>query len=345
MVRAAAPKGERGMGDGVDLDSSPTDQSGPRIVTTGKVLVTGCSGFVGRYVVRELIARGYRPVCLVRDLERLKNLLLPEQSTRVSIVRGGLSDSSALEEAAKGCAAVIHLVGIIMEQRLRGQTFERVHVEGTRNVVAACVRAGIRRYVHMSALGTRPAAPTAYFRTKWAAEEIVRKAGLDWTIFRPSIIHGPDGEFMQMMKFFSTSRVRSPFMPYFGSGEALVQPVSVRDVAACFVKCLSRPATIGKAYELGGPERLTWKELYDACALAITGKRRIKLSVPVFAAELAARVVMPLTPSFLVPYKFNAGQVRMSQEDGTCDTRPVEEALGIHLRDFRQELALYADQI
>lgn len=333
------------MGAGVDrrpLTSSPAEA---RSVPASCVLVTGGGGFVGRYVVRELIARGYHPACLVRDPQRLRSMLLPEQQARVTIIRGSLADNSALDEAARGCLAAIHLVGIILEQRFRNQTFERVHVDGTRSVLAACARAGIRRYVHMSALGARPAAPTAYFQTKWAAEELVRRAGLDWTIFRPSIIHGPDGEFMQMMKFFATSKLRSPFMPYFGNGLALVQPVSVHDVATCFVKCLSLPATVGKVYELGGPERLTWKGLHDACAKAITGRRRTKISVPVFVAELAARTIVPLLPSILVPYKFDVGQVRMSQEDSTCDIRPAEETFSLRLRDFREELARYADQI
>src|SRR5690606_9197191 len=134
-----------------------------------------------------------------------------------------------------------------------------------------------RRYIHMSALGTRPDAVSRYHQTKWEAEEIVRGSELDWTIFRPSLIHGPDGEFMRMMKFFCTSRVRQPVMPYFGSGNTLIQPISVRDVATIFVRALTLPATIRQTYELGGPERFTWKELYDVCALAIIGRTRRKV--------------------------------------------------------------------
>lgn len=325
------------MGDGLDPVPALPNESVSGARASGKVLVTGASGFVGRYVTRELLTRGYAPVCLTRR---------PAPSPLgVTVVRGDLSDAGALDLATEGCTAVIHLVGIIAEKRCAGSTFERVHVEGTRNVVAACLRNGVRRYVHMSALGARPSAPTAYFQTKWAAEEVVRGAELDWTIFRPSIIHGPDGEFMQMMKFFATSRLRVPFMPYFGSGNARVQPIDVRDVAACFVRCLSLPETIGKAYELGGPQRLSWKQLYDVCAEAITGRRRLKLPVPTFAAKLAARTVLPLVPSFLMPYKFDAGQVRMSQEDSICDHRPIEATFGIRLRDFREALSQYADQI
>src|SRR4029079_943824 len=115
--------------------------------------------------------------------------------------------------------AVIHLVGIIMERRHKRVTFERIHFEGTHSIVDAAQRNGIRRYLHMSALGTRHDAVSTYHRTKYAAEEYVRASGLDWTIFRPSLIHGPRGEFIQMEAAWA--RYKAPpflFMPYFGRG-------------------------------------------------------------------------------------------------------------------------------
>lgn len=333
------------MSDAPDTIAGPPGVPGSEPISSGKVFVTGGSGFVGRYVVRELVARGYQPVCLVRDPDRLLALLTPEQAARTTAVRGELFDIQSLDQAAEGCIAAIHLVGIIREQPAAGQTFGRIHVEGTRNIVSTCERAAIRRYVHMSAMGTRADAPTRYSQTKWAAEQIVRASSLDWTIFRASIIHGPDGEFMQMMKFFCTSRLRVPAMPYFGSGNARVQPVYVRDVATCFVKALSMPQTIRQVYELCGPEQFTWKELYDISAEAIIGRRRLKVPVPVVLGKLAALTVVPLLPSFVLPYKFDVGQVQMSQEDSVRDPRPVEETFGIRLRHFREELATYANQL
>jgi NADH dehydrogenase len=162
---------------------------------------------------------------------------------------------------------------------------------------------------------------------------------------RPSLIHGPEGEFIQMMKFFSTSKVRQPVMPYFGRGTALIQPVSVRDVATVFVKALGQPETVGQVHELGGPERFTWKELYDVCARAFTGRTRIKVPVPVLAAKLAAITVMPQLPRLLVPYRFNVAQVQMSQEDSICNHAVIETAFHIKLRDFREELGQYADLV
>ena len=124
------------------------------------------------------------------------------------------------------------------------------------------------------------------------------------------------------------------------------QPVSVGDVAVCFVEALHRPATVGQVYELGGPKAYSWKQLYAVCKRLIPGARRWKprLSQPVFIARLLAATVMrtPLVPAKL---RFNADQVRMSQEDSVCDHTVVEKAFGIKLRDFEVELAEYADRI
>jgi uncharacterized protein YbjT (DUF2867 family) len=310
----------------------------------GKVLITGASGFVGGYVVRELLNRGYEPVCLARDTGAAARRFPAELAGRCLFVAGDLFEASTLAEAAHACRAAIHLVGIIDEHPDRDQTFERIHIEGTRCLIDACISAGVERYVHMSALGSRPNAVSRYHQTKYEAEMAVRGSPVNWTIFRPSLIHGPEGEFMRMMKFFCTS-LRQPVMPYFGSGNARLQPVSVRDVAACFVSCLSRPATIRQVYELGGLDRYTWREFYDVCAEILAGHRRVKMPVPVLLAKCLARTVVPLTPSFLMPYKFSVDQIQMSQEDNICDIGPVEREFGLKLRDFRIELAEYAGRI
>jgi NADH dehydrogenase len=320
-----------------------------------RVAVTGATGFVGRQVVRELVARGHRPVCLVRDRERFLEQARSLGEERLEAVGGDLFDDQALQEVTTGSEAVIHLVGIIFEHPLRGQTFQRIHVEATRRMLDAARAAGIRRFLHMSALGTRPRAVSEYHRTKWAAEGLVRESGLDWTIFRPSIIHGPDGEFMRMMRrmvchatlpMLGVLPAPFPILPYFGDGQNRVQPVSVRDVAHCFVAALSRPETIGQVYALGGPEAMSWKELYRACREAFPGAKKWKPVVgqPVWAAKLMAMTLMklPLLPAMM---RFNVGQVEMSQEDSVCDISPVEETFAVQLRDFRTELAGYAAMV
>ncbi len=316
------------------------------------VFVTGATGFVGRAVVRELLAMGLRPVCLVRSAEKLRAQHCDAAPERFTSILGSLSDRRALREAADQCQAAIHLVGIIVARPLCGQTFKAIHARGTAHVVDAVQRAGIRRYVQMSALGTRPDAVSTYHRTKWTAEESVRRSGLDWTIFRPSLIHGPDGEFMQLMKRFMCGLV-PPVIPYFGSGQARVQPVFVKDVAHCFVRSLREPESIGKVFPLGGPRTYSWVEMYNACRALMPNARHWKpmVSQPVAVAKLIAVLGQPLmalaetiAPSMRV-FRFDAGQVRMSQEDSTCDHTISEMTFSLRMRDFEQELSAYADRI
>ncbi len=318
-----------------------------------RVFLTGATGFVGGHVLRDLVARGHKVVCLVRDRQRFMNSLRNVPTDRIETVVGDLFDDAALTEGTKGAEAVVHLVGIIAEDPLKGQTFERIHTEATGRVINAAKAADVKRYVHMSALGTRVNAVSEYHRTKWAAENLVRTSGLDWTIFRPSLIHGPDGEFMQMLKTFVCDAIvpafgflPSPFpvIPYFGDGRNRIQPVSVKDVAHCFASALSKPETTGKVFELGGARAITWRELYQTCRELIPNSKSWKpmVGMPVPVAKLMAATVMklPILPKSL---RFNAGQVQMSQEDSVCDVRPAEEAFGIRMRDFRTELTAYAD--
>lgn len=316
------------------------------------VMVTGATGFVGREVVRELLRRGLTPVCVARSPRKVFAQHPDVSPDRLSTVTGSLADLNTLSQAAEVCQACIHLVGIIIERRLQGQTFKKVNVEGTRNVVHALRRAGVSRLAHMSALGSRSDSPATYHRTKWAAEEYVRQSGLDWTIFRPSLIHGPQGEFMRLMKQFMCGWI-PPAILYFGSGKAKLQPVSVKDVAYCLVESLERPETVGQAYDLGGPKAYSWVEFYNACRAMLPGSKRWKpmISQSVKIAKLMAAVSAPpmAVAELVIPslglFRFDAGQVMMSQEENTCDQTVAEKAFGLTMRPFEEDLANYAEQI
>ncbi|MEK6799402.1 MAG: NAD(P)H-binding protein [Planctomycetota bacterium] len=316
------------------------------------ILVTGATGFVGRAVVRALLARGYKPVCLVRSVRKLRAQHPDVDPDRLAAIVGDLNDAQALRHAADVSQAAIHLVGIIVARPLRGQTFQRIHVQGTMNVVDAVRQAGIRRYVHMSALGTRPNAVSTYHRTKWEAEEYVRGSGLAWTIVRPSVIHGPDGEFMQLMKRLVCGWL-PPVIPYFGRGDARLQPVSVRDVAYAFAEGLRREETIGQVIPLGGPKTYSWRELYNTCRALIPGAKLWKplVSQPVPVAKAMATLGQPLMAlaEIIVPplrlFRFDAGQVQMSQEDSICDPAIAERFLGLTMRSFEDELSFYGEWI
>src|SRR5688500_11007574 len=187
-----------------------------------------------------------------------------------------------------------------------------MHIHATHHDVDAAKRNDLNRYLHMSALGTRCDAVSDYHRTKFRAEEYVRASALDWSIFRPSFIHGPGGEFMQMEAKWA--RRKAPpflFMPYFGAGAlgrggaGKLQPVHVKDVARAFVDCLENPKTIREIYPIGGPDRLTWPQLHHAVAEAVVGHRRWVMPMPAWKAKLLTNLVPPP----LLP--FNRDQVIM----------------------------------
>src|SRR5579859_5313023 len=198
-----------------------------------KVFVTGASGFVGEEIVRQLHAAGHSIRILARQ-PRSPRAQEAASEYRAEIHPGNVLDADSLRGGLKDCEAVIHLVGIISE--IGRNTFENVHTQGTKNMVAAAREAGVKRFAQMSALGTRPDAVSRYHQSKWVAEEIVRGSGLDWTIFRPSIIYGPKDHFVNL---FARLARFSPVLPIIGRGDWKLQPVPVGDVAAAFVKCLT----------------------------------------------------------------------------------------------------------
>jgi len=290
-----------------------------------KVLVTGGSGFVGREITRQLIAVGHSVRVLARGKKPAVN--------GVETVTGSVLLPDSLSTACSGCDAVIHLVGIISE--VGGQTFERVHAEGTRHLLAAAARAGICRHVQMSALGTRPEAASRYHRSKWDAEQAVRASGLDWTILRPSLIYGPGDGFVNL--FVGLSRW-SPVLPVIGQGTSLVQPVAVEDVARCFVGALGEPHSIGQTLDVCGPNRLSFNAVLDEI-LAATGRRRAKLHLPLPLARLQARFLEFLCPRLLGQAPpLNREQIVMLGEDNVGDPRPAAELFRFTPAPFRPTL-------
>ncbi len=229
----------------------------------------------------------------------------------------------------KGNDAVIHIVGIIIEKGTPG--FEAMHTEGTRRVVEAAKQAGVKRFIHMSALGAREGAVAHYHRTKFAAEQIVRESGFDWTIFRPSIIYGEYDEFLNT--FAGIARL-SPLIPVIGSGRGKLQPIWVKDVARCFVSALEMSETFGQTYEMGGDKAYSIKEILRLL-LRSMGKRRIFAHMPVVVARMKAKMFdyLPGKPPF------TEDQITMLGEDNVCDPTPLKEAFGLSLRPMEDYLS------
>jgi NADH dehydrogenase len=282
------------------------------------LLISGGTGFVGRHLTARLVAEGEA----VRVLARR-----PAEVPGAQVVTGDVSDLPSLLSAVEGCQAVIHLVGIIRE--CRGQTYRSVHVGGTANVIEACQRAGVSRLLHMSALGTRERAASRYHQSKWEAEQLVTASGLAATVFRPSVIFGPGGEFLPMIRRLAAA---PPVIPIIGNGMSLLQPIWVEDVVSCFVAALRKDDTAGHAYELGGPETYGFEQLVDLVA-ETDGIEKPKVHLPVWLMRVVARLGgltsrFPLTPD----------QLTMLLEDNWCDIAEMRQALGVEPASVRDHL-------
>lgn len=293
-----------------------------------RVFVTGGTGFVGRQVVGRLLAAGHEVVCLVRSGSQRK--LAPHP--KLLCHPGDVTLPASLGGGLDGCDAVIHLVGIIREFPRRGVTFERLHRDATANIVQAAERAGIRRYLHMSANGTREGAVSPYHRTKWLAEEIVRASNLAWTIFRPSLIYGPGDQFVNML---AGQIRRLPLVPVIGDGNYRMSPVAVEDVARGFVRALERPDTSGHIYHCGGPESLSYNELLDIIGMVLDRRVR-RLHHPVgllrpLVGLLESIPAFPLTRS----------QLTMLLEGNEVDPGPWSTAFDIDPIPFEQGIRRY----
>jgi NADH dehydrogenase len=245
------------------------------------ILVTGGTGFVGQEVVKALLKLGYSVRLLVRNPARARNVI---RDPRVELVEGDALKPETLPPAMVGVQSVIHLVGIITETSK--VTYEQAHFEATRNVLTAAKAAGVTRWVQMSAIGTRSHASSRYHLTKWRAEEFVRQSGLDWTIFRPSLIYGYNehDRLLNMLRLtlsFPLDLLTLRSFPVFNGGEALIQPVSVREVARCFAMAPAKEASIGRTFDLVGPVALTWREMTFKI-LAALGKKGFYEEIPLF---------------------------------------------------------------
>ena len=230
-----------------------------------RVCVIGGSGFVGRHVVQRLSAQRYLARVPTRDRERAKSLIL---LPTVDVIDASVHDAATLARLMRGVDAVINLVGVLHDGR-NVQSFAQAHVGLTSRIIAACAQTGVRRYVHMSALGADVGGPSGYLRTKGAAEALVRASQLDWTIFRPSVIFGRGDRFVNM---FASLQKLLPVI-FLARPQARFQPVYVEDVAAALVASLDTRSAYGKTYELAGPREYTLREIV-ALVGGLTGHRR-----------------------------------------------------------------------
>jgi NADH dehydrogenase len=298
------------------------------------VLVTGASGFVGSHVVPELVAAGHHVVALVRSpggREAVQRRLAAAEVASVTIRTGDVLDRSSLVDALAGVDAVAHLVAIPRDWNA-GRDLLRVNLGGTQNVIAAMRAVGVRRLVHLGALGVEDREELHYAKSKARAQAAVAASGLDWTILAPSLLFGPrDG-------FFNTVaglvRLPSPVVPVPGWGRSRFQPIHVGDAAHCLRLALERPDTIGQVVQLGGPRIWTYREITQEVARTL-GRRRWIMPLPIPLIALVAGAAEALR---LRSFPVATDQLRQLALDNVGEPDAVQRVFGFAPRAMEGEL-------
>lgn len=289
-------------------------------------VVFGASGFLGRHVVRELAARGWRIRAAVRRPANANFLKPLGRVGQIEVVQANIRYRPSIAEALSGADAVVNLVGILSKEGQ--QTFDGVQAGGARNVAEMSTRAGIETFVHVSAIGADPKSDSDYARTKAEGEQAFREYAPRTTVLRPSIIFGPQDDFFNR---FAAMAQTAPALPLIGGGKTRFQPVYVDDVADCVAKALDDPKTYGgQTYELGGPEVKTFKECLQLM-LKIIGRKRLLLPIPFPVAGTMGAVGDAVSALPFIKAPITADQVKLLKTDNVVGL--TDEDLGT-IADF-----------
>ncbi|TDQ82123.1 NADH dehydrogenase [Dongia mobilis] len=300
----------------------------------GLVTVFGGSGFIGRYVVRNLARAGWQVRVAVRRPDEALFLKTAGDVGQVTPFAANIRDDASVRAAVSGADAVINLVGILYEGGR--QKFAAVQAEGAARVAAAAKAAGARRLIQVSAIGADSQSDSHYARSKALGEQGVINAFPGATILRPSIVFGPEDDFFNR---FAKMAMISPALPLIGGGHTKFQPVYVGDVAAAVLRVLEDPATAGKTYELGGPKVYSFRELLKLM-LAEIGRCRLLIPAPFALATLKASVLqlLPVPP-------LTVDQVRLLKHDNVVSPQALTlKDLGIAATPVETVLPSYLDR-
>ena len=302
-----------------------------------RTAVLGGSGFIGRYIVKRLAARGEVIAVGCRNAEAAKYLKPLGDVGQIVPLNVGIGDEALLPAFLAGNDSLVNCVGILRESG--AQTFELVHHTGPARLARFAREAGVDRFIHVSAIGADPRSSSAYARTKAAGEQAVRDAFPTVTILRPSVVFGPEDQFFNR---FAAMATVSPVLPLIGGGETRFQPVYVGDVADAVVACLEDSATAGRIYELGGPKIYSFREVLELVLSEIRRKRRF-VDLPFAVAALQAKLMSilpspPLTPDQVELLKgdniVSSGALTLASLSIT--PTPAEVVLPTYLDRFRR---------
>jgi uncharacterized protein YbjT (DUF2867 family) len=299
-----------------------------------RVAILGGSGFIGRYVVKRLAERGDVLTVGGRHAASAKFLKLKGDVGQVGLVNLSIDDETLLPAFVANNDAVVNLVGILHESG--AQRFEIAHHVGPARLARLAREAGVRHFVHLSAIGADPRSSSVYARTKAAGEEAVRDAFPTATILRPSLVFGPEDQFFNRFGALATI---SPVLPLIGGGETRFQPVYVGDVADAVVRCIDDSTTAGRTYELGGPKDYSFRALIELL-LAQIRRKRLLVDIPFGLAAVQARLMSVLPNPPLTP-----DQVEMLKRDNVVSSGALTlAALGLTPTPLEAILPSYLDR-
>jgi NADH dehydrogenase len=299
-----------------------------------RTAVLGGSGFIGRYVVKRLAARGDVIAVGCRNAEQAKFLKPMGAVGQIATLNVAIADEPMLAAYLAGNEVLVNCVGILRESR--SQRFDLVHHTGPARLARLAREAGVERFVHISAIGADPRSSSAYARTKAAGEQAVRDAFPTATILRPSVVFGPEDQFFNR---FATMAMLAPALPLIGGGETRFQPVYVGDVADAVVKCLDDTAAAGRTYELGGPRTYSFRQLIELMLAEIRRKRPL-VNLPFGLAAFQARLMSVLPSPPLTP-----DQVELLKRDNVVSAGAMTLAsLGIEPTAVEAILPTYLDR-
>ena len=296
-----------------------------------RATIFGGSGFLGRQIVKRRAAEGTSVRVAVRHPERASFLEVLGHDGQIELVHADVWDENTVARAVKQSASVINTVGHYVENGKA--TFDAVHGKGALHVARQAQQAGAKRLIHISGLGADPASESPYVRARGIGEDLVKGAFDGVTVFRPSVIFGPDDAFCNTLADMAR---QTPILPLFGMGRTNLQPVHVGDVAEACVNVLADPSTEGKLYELGGPRVYTYEALLRL-VLKQAGRRRVLVPVPFFIWDILAALM-----AFFPNPPLTRDQVKLMKGDNVVDGNALTlQDLGIVPASVEEILPTY----
>jgi NADH dehydrogenase len=289
------------------------------------ILITGATGYIGRRLVARLVAQGERPRCLVREINRAKRLL---PADKVELVQGATTPPDSLDAAVQGVDTIVHAAFLTADRKQStGNEYVKTNVQGTANLIDAAKKAGVKRIIEISGLGTKPGKPGSYMQGRYLAEKMLKESGLDWTIIQPSVLFGKNAPFVKGLADLIRT---SPVVPLIGGGKIMFQPIWVEDVVTVVVKVVQDPAgTTKRTYTIGGPAYYSFSQIIDIL-LKTMHKQRIKAPAPTPLVGIGAAVMEavlpkpPITKAAMILFTF----------DNTTDLKSVERDFGFTPMSF-----------